>query len=100
MKIDGKYHLMYSTGNWENGTYMVKAGVSDSLFETFEFYDDILKSSELADGPGHNSAFYFKGQHYVAYHRRIIGDNDGNHRLLCIDKLYIKNGKFTPVSMT
>ena len=100
MKIDGKYHLMYSSGNWENGTYMVKAGVSDSLFETFEFYDDILKSSELADGPGHNSAFYFKGQHYVAYHRRIIGDNDGNHRLLCIDKLYIKNGKFTPVSMT
>ena len=100
MKIDGKYHLMYSSGNWENGTYMVKAGVSDSLFETFEFYDDILKTSEIADGPGHNSAFYFKGQHYVAYHRRIIGDNDGNHRLLCVDKLDIKDGKFMPVVMT
>ena len=100
MKIDGKYHLMYSSGNWENGTYMVKAGVSDTLFDTFEFYDDILKTSEIADGPGHNSAFYFKGQHYVAYHRRIICDNDGNHRLLCVDKLDIKDGKFTPVVMT
>ena len=100
MKIDGKYHLMYSSGNWGDGTYMVKAGVSDSLFETFEFYDDILKTSEIADGPGHNSAFYFKGQHYVAYHRRIIGDNDGNHRLLCVDKLDIKDGKFMPVVMT
>ena len=100
MKIDGKYHLMYSSGNWENGTYMVKAGVSDTLFDTFEFYDDILKTSEIADGPGHNSEFYFKGQHYVAYHRRIIGDNDGNHRLLCVDKLDIKDGKFMPVVMT
>ena len=100
MKIDGKYHLMYSSGNWENGTYMVKAGVSDTLFDTFEFYDDILKTSEIADGPGHNSAFYFKGQHYVAYHRRIICDNDGNHRLLCVDKLDIKDGKFMPVVMT
>ena len=100
MKIDGKYHLMYSSGNWENGTYMVKAGVSDTLFDTFEFYDDILKTSEIADGPGHNSAFYFKDQHYVAYHRRIIGDNDGNHRLLCVDKLDIKDGKFMPVVMT
>ena len=100
MKIDGKYHLLYSTGNWENDTYMVKAGVSNSLFDTFEFYDDILKNSEIADGPGHNSAFCFKGQQYVAYHRRIIGDNDGNHRLLCVDKLDIKDGKFTPVVMT
>lgn len=100
MKIGGKYHLMYSSGSWQNGTYMVKAGISDSLFETFEFYDDILKTSEIADGPGHNSVFCFKGQYYVAYHRRIIGDDDGNHRLLCVDKLDIKDGKFKPVIMT
>ena len=100
MKIDGKYHLMYSTGKWSTGTYMVKAGVTDNLLDGFTFYDDILKSSDLAEGPGHNSAFFFKGQHYVAYHRRIIGDNDGNHRLLCIDKLEIKDGKLTPVTMT
>ena len=92
MKIDG--------GDWMTGTYMVKAGVSENIFNGFKFYDDILKSSEIAEGPGHNSAFFFKGQHYIAYHRRIIGDNDGNHRLLCIDKLDIKDNKLTPVTMT
>ena len=100
MKIDGKYHLMYSTGAWTNGTYMVKAGVTDNLLDGFTYYGDVLKSSEIAEGPGHNSAFFFKGQHYVAYHRREIGDKDGNHRRLCIDKLEIKDGKLTPVTMT
>lgn len=100
MKIDGKYHLMYSSGSWTNGTYTVKAGVSDNILDGFEYYGDVLKADELADGPGHNSAFFFKGQHYVAYHRRTIGDNDPNHRLLCIDKLEIKDGKLHPVTMT
>ena len=100
MKIGDKYHLMYSTGDWTKGTYMVKAGVADNIFDGFEFYADILKSGEIAEGPGHNSSFYFKGQHYIAYHRRPIGDDNGYHRLLCIDKLDIIDGKLTPVSMT
>ena len=100
MKIDSKYHLMYSTGEWSNGTYMAKAGISENIFDGFEFYDNILKPSKLADGPGHNSAFYFKGQHYIAYHRRIIGDDNVNHRRLCVDKLDIENGKIKPVTMT
>jgi hypothetical protein len=36
----------------------------------------------------------------VAYHRREIGDLDWNHRKLCIDKLEIVDGRFTPVKMT
>ena len=100
MKIDGKYHLMYSSGNWTNSTYCVKAAVSDSPIEKFEYYADILYADELADGPGHNSAFCFKGQWYVAYHRRTIGDLNGNHRRLCIDKLNIEDGKLTKVKMT
>lgn len=100
MKIDGRYHLMYSSGDWMNGTYMVKAGATDNLFDGFSFYDDVLKASEIADGPGHNSAFFFKGQHYIAYHRRIIGDNNPHHRQLCIDKIDIKDGRLTPVKMT
>lgn len=100
MKIDGKYHLMYSTGCWRDGTYRVKAAVSCDPCEKFEYYGDVLGNSDIADGPGHNSAFFFNGSYYVAYHRRIIGDTDGNHRQLCIDKLEIKNGKLAPVSMT
>jgi hypothetical protein len=100
MKIDGKYHLMYSSGHWTDGTYCVKAGVSDDPCSKFEYYGDVLRASELADGPGHNSAFCFEGQWYVAYHRRTIGDLDPNHRKLCIDKLDIVDGKLSHVEMT
>lgn len=100
MKIDGKYHLMYSSGKWGDGTYCVKAGETDDPTTEFKFYGDILKADELADGPGHNSAFVFKGQNYVAYHRRTIGDLNKHHRKLCIDRLEIKGGKLQPVKMS
>lgn len=100
MKIDGKYHLMYSSGKWTNGTYCVKAASSDDPCREFVFYGDVLKASPIADGPGHNSAFCFKGQWYVAYHRRTIGDTNSHHRKLCIDRLDIKDGKLQPVEMT
>ena len=100
MKIDGRYHLMYSSGNWTNGTYRVKAGVTDDPLTPFEFYGDILQAAEIADGPGHNSAFFFKGEHYVAYHRRTVGDLDPHHRQLCIDKLPVSEGRLQPVTMT
>ena len=100
MKVDGKYHLMYSSGNWTNGTYCVKAAVSNDPCTKFEYYADVLRASELADGPGHNSAFFWKGQWYVAYHRRTVGDLDPHHRMLCIDKLDIVDGKLSHVEMT
>ena len=43
MKIDGKYHLMYSSGNWTNGTYCVKAAVSDTPCSEFTYYGDVLR---------------------------------------------------------
>ena len=100
MKIDGKYHLMYSSGRFGDATYCVKAGVSDDPCSEFAFYADILKSAEIADGPGHNSAFCFEGQWYIAYHRRIVGDTNPHHRQLCIDRLDIQDGKLQPVTMT
>jgi len=100
MKINGTYHLMYSTGNWGNGTYCVKAAVADGPCSEFAYYADILRAGELADGPGHNSAFRFKNEWYVAYHRRIVGDTNAHHRQLCIDRLMIKNDRLTPVVMT
>ena len=100
MKIDGKYHLMYSSGSWGNGTYCVKAGVAEDPCGEFDYYGDVLKASDIADGPGHNSAFIFEGKHYVAYHRRTIGDLNCHHRRLCIDKLEISDGCLQPVTMT
>ena len=100
MKIDGKYHLMYSSGNWTNGSYCVKGAVSDSPCAEFKYYGDILKASEIADGPGHNSAFCFRGVWYVAYHRRIVGDLNPHHRMLCVDLLPLNDGKLNSVTMT
>lgn len=100
MKLDGRYHLMYSTGKWTNGTYCVKAAVSDSPIGEFVYYDDILRASPLADGPGHNSAFCFDGEWYVAYHRRTIGDTYKHNRRLCIDRLDVSDGRLHPVTMT
>ncbi len=99
-KIDGKYQLMYSSGDWMNGTYCVKAAEAKTPISEFKFYADVLEKAEIADGPGHNSAFTFKGKDYVAYHRRIVGDTNPHHRVLCIDQLRIENGRFTPVTMT
>ena len=100
MKIDGKYHLMYSSGNWTDGTYCVKAAVSDDPCSEFKYYRDILRAADIADGPGHNSAFCFNGLWYVAYHRRTVGDLNPHHRRLCIDKLDIIDKKLAPVTMT
>ncbi len=99
-KIGGKYHLMYSTGNWTRGSYCVKAAVADTPCGEFKYYGDILFSTELAAGPGHNSAFFFKGKHYTAYHRRIVGDQYAHNRLLCIDEQSLDGDKFNPVDMT
>lgn len=100
MKINGKYHLMYSSGAWSGSSYRVKAAVADDPCGEFVFYDDILKAGEIAKGPGHNSAFCFHGKWYIAYHRRAIDDSVSNHRRLCIDKLSIVDGKLQPVVMT
>ena len=100
MKIDGKYHLMYSSGNWTNGTYCVKGAIADSPTSEFKYYGDVLKASDLADGPGHNSAFCFGDKWYVAYHRRTVGDLNPHHRKLCIDLLPIRDGRLQSVEMT
>ena len=100
LKVGDKYQLMYSSGDWMNGTYCVKAAEADSPVSQFNFYNDILWAAEIADGPGHNSAFFFNGKHYVAYHRRIVGDLNCHHRVLCVDELKIEDGRFQPVTMT
>ncbi|MBE6552046.1 MAG: arabinan endo-1,5-alpha-L-arabinosidase [Ruminococcaceae bacterium] len=100
MKIDGKYALMYSSGSWSQGTYHVRTAYASDPCGPFEYYDTVLDSNELANGPGHNSAFTFKGKTYIAYHRRIPGDTYPHHRVLCVDELGISGGRYMPVQMT
>lgn len=100
LKIKNKYCLMYSSGNWTNGTYCVKTSMGESPFGPFIEGETILKESLLADGPGHNGVFEFNGRCYIAYHRRIKGDAVSYHRILCVDELRIEQGKIQPVEMT
>lgn len=100
LKIGDKYHLMYSTGKWCDSSYCVKAAISDTPWGEFDYYTDIMRANEMAEGPGHNGAFSFGGKDYVAYHRRIVGDKNSHHRILCIDELKTENGRLQPVVMT
>ena len=100
LRIGNKYHLMYSTGNWCDSSYCVKAAVSDTPWGEFDYYTDIMRANEMAEGPGHNGVFSFGGKDYVAYHRRIVGDKNSHHRILCIDELKIENSRLSPVIMT
>jgi beta-xylosidase len=100
IKIDGKYHLMYSVGSWQNSSYCVKVAVSEKPWGEFSYYADVMKANAIADGPGHNGIFNFNNEFYTAYHRRIIGDQNHHHRILCIDKLIIEDGKILPVNIT
>lgn len=100
LRIGNKYHLMYSTGSWCDSSYCVKAAVSDTPWGEFDYYTDIMRANEMAEGPGHNGVFSFGGKDYVAYHRRIVGDKNSHHRILCIDELKIENSRLSPVIMT
>ena len=100
MKIDGKYCLMYSTGFWGSGTYCVKMSIGDNLYGPFTDSETVLASNEIGVGPGHNGVFTFNGKQYMSYHRRIIGDDVRDHRVLCIDEITVKDGKIQPVKMT
>ena len=99
-KIGQRYHLMYSVGNWTDSSYRVNAAEANTPWGNFEYYTDVMKANDLAEGPGHNGIFTFKDTLYTAYHRRITGDTDSHHRVLCIDKLEIKEGRLLPVIMT
>lgn len=38
---------------------------------------------------------------YIVYHRKPLGDKDGNHRVTCIDRMYFnENGLIEPIEIT
>lgn len=103
VKDHGKYYFMWSAGDWVNGTYHVNYAVSDSPIEGFRGAVPILETQlPLADGPGHNGFLYLadREEYLMVYHRRIPGDREAGHRMLCIDRMDLHGGKIEPVTMT
>lgn len=102
LKRGGVYHFMWSEGDWTNGTYRVCESSSDSPLNINPNGKIIMQNSKIAEGAGHNSYINIDGTDdwLMVYHRRIIGDSETGHRVLCIDKLNFDGDKILPITMT
>jgi len=101
---DNKYYFMWSEGGWTGPDYSVAYAVSDSLTGPFTRIGKILQQdSTVATGAGHHSVLHVPGSNkwYIVYHRRPLGETDGNHRVTCIDELlFDSKGFIQPVKIT
>jgi beta-xylosidase len=99
-----KYYFMWSEGGWTGPDYSVAYAVGDSPFGPFNRAGKILQQdSTVATGAGHHSVINIPGTDdwYIVYHRRPLGETDGNHRVVCIDRMYFdKEGNIVPVKIT
>jgi len=103
-KRGGRYYLMWSEGGWGGPSYSVAYGMADSPLGPFERIGKILRQDpEVATGAGHHSVIGVPGSDtwYIVYHRRPLGDTNGNHREVCIDEMrFGEDGRILPVKIT
>lgn len=103
-KRNGIYYLMWSEGDWTGPEYSVAYAMADSPLGPFKRIGKILQQdAKIARGAGHHSVVNIPGTDdwYIAYHRRPLDSNDGNHRLMAIDQLFLnEDGSIKPVVMT
>jgi beta-xylosidase len=101
---DGKYYFMWSEGGWTGPDYSVAYAIADSPFGPFKRAAKILQQDpKVATGAGHHSVIHEpkKDKWYIVYHRRPLGEMDGNSRVTCIDEMqFNKDGSIKPVIIT
>ena len=101
---NGKYYFMWSEGGWTGPDYSVAYAIADAPTGPFKRIGKILQQdSAIATGAGHHSIVHNlkTDEWYIFYHRRPLGETDGNHRVTCVEHLYFdKNGFIKPVKMT
>lgn len=104
VKRRGIYYLMWSEGDWTGPDYRVAYAMGPSALGPFTPKGVILKQDlRVARGAGHHSVVNKPGTDvwFIAYHRRPLGDADGDHRELAIDRLHFNaDGTIAPVVMT
>jgi len=100
----GKYYFMWSEGGWTGRDYSVAYAMADSPEGPYERIGKILQQDPaVATGAGHHSIIKLPGKeiYYIVYHRRPLGETDGNHRVTCIDRMeFDANGLIKPVKIT
>jgi beta-xylosidase len=101
---NGKYYFMWSEGGWTGPDYSVAYAIADSPMGPFKRIGKILKQDpKVATGAGHHSVIKHPGkdEYYIVYHRRPLGETNGNHRATCIDKMeFDENGFIKPVEIS
>jgi len=101
---NGRYYFMWSEGGWTGPNYSVAYAMGDSPFGPFKRIAKILQQDPaVATGAGHHSVIKLPGQdqYYIVYHRRPLGETDGNHRVVCIDRMeFDDQGLIKPVKIT
>lgn len=103
-KRSGKYYFMWSEGGWTGPNYSVAYAIADSPFGPFTRIGKILQQDpKVATGAGHHSVIQVPGEetYYIVYHRRPLGETDGNHRVTCIDRMeFDAQGLILPVKIS
>jgi beta-xylosidase len=103
-KRQGKYYLMWSEGGWTGPDYSVAYAIADLPLGPFKRIAKILQQDPaVATGAGHHSVINIPGtdEWYIVYHRRPLGDKEGNHRVTCMDKMtFDKDGYINPIKIT
>jgi beta-xylosidase len=101
---NGKYYFMWSEGGWTGPNYSVAYAIADSPLGPFQRIGKILQQNPaVATGAGHHSVIKHprRDAYYIVYHRRPLGETDGNHRVVCIDRMeFDAEGKIQPVKIT
>ena len=100
----GKYYFMWSEGGWTGPHYSVAYAIADSPMGPFKRIAKILQQDPaVATGAGHHSVIPLQGSErwLMVYHRRPLGETDGNHRVVCLDYLsFNPEGLLNPVRIT
>ena len=101
---NGKYYFMWSEGGWTGPNYSVAYAIADSVMGPFKRIGKVLQQDPaVATGAGHHSVIQIPGkdEYYIVYHRRPLGETDGNHRVVCIDRMEFDDaGLIRPVKIT
>lgn len=101
---DGRYYFMWSEGGWTGPNYSVAYAIADSPLGPFKRIGKILQQDPaVATGAGHHSVIQLPGKdiYFIVYHRRPLGERDGNHRVVCIDRMeFDEQGFIKPVKIT
>jgi beta-xylosidase len=101
---NGHYYLMWSEGGWTGPDYSVAYAMADSPLGPFKRIAKILQQDpKIATGAGHHSVIKLPNEDtwLIVYHRRPLGDREGNHRVTCIDRMeFDEQGFIKPVTIT